>query len=64
MADKSAPYVAYLLRVWRADNGGRPVWRFSLESREWRQVFASAEELLAFLKTATNDERPETDENE
>ena len=30
--DKSSPtYRSYLLRLWRADNAGQPVWRVSLE---------------------------------
>lgn len=62
MAEESTRYVAYLLRVWRTNNGGQPVWRFSLESREGREVFASPEELLAFLRATVDDERPLTEE--
>jgi len=48
--------------MWRADNGGQPVWRFSLETRQRREVFASLEELLAFLKATVAEEGLEIDE--
>ena len=62
MFEDLTQYEAYLLRMWRADNGGHSVWRFSLETRQHREVFSSLEELLAFLKAEVADEPLETDE--
>jgi hypothetical protein len=51
MKDKAETYRSYLLRVWRNDNDGRPVWRFSLESTggDPPVIFGTPDELLAFL---------------
>lgn len=51
MKEKSAVYQSYLLRVWRADNDGRPVWRFTLQPTGGGppEIFGDPEELLAFL---------------
>jgi len=62
MSEELTQYEAYLLRMWRADNGGHSVWRFSLETRQQREVFANLEELLAFLKAIVADEPLETNE--
>lgn len=32
MIENTSLYIAFLLRLWYADNGGDPVWRFSLEA--------------------------------
>lgn len=49
--EERAPYHAYLLRVWRADNDGRPVWRFTLQPTGGgpAELFCSPYELLSFL---------------
>ena len=51
MRDEPDHYQAYLLRLWRAQCQGRWQWRASLESPHTgeRQVFASLEQLFAFL---------------
>lgn len=59
MADEQSHYQAFLLRLWQADNGGRPVWRFSLEEpgSGLRYLFQSVAELDTFL-LALMDGRP------
>lgn len=54
MDEDATPYRAYLLRIWRADNDGRPVWRFSLQPAGGGAptVFHDPDELLTFLKGA------------
>lgn len=51
MDEEAVAYRAYLLRIWRADNDGRPVWRFTLQpiGPGSPEVFCSAYELLSFL---------------
>jgi hypothetical protein len=51
MADRRSDYRAFLLRLWRADNGGQPVWRLSLKEAGARQqrVFHGVDALHAFL---------------
>ena len=51
MDETAAAYDAYLLRVWRADNDGRPVWRFVLQPTGGGppEIFYSPYELLSFL---------------
>jgi len=51
MDEKAVAYHAYLLRVWRADDGGRPVWRFTLQpiGSGPPEIFCSPYELLSFL---------------
>lgn len=51
MDEEPAAYRAYLLRIWRADNDGRPVWRFSLQPTGGGppEIFCSPYELLSFL---------------
>ena len=48
-------YLAYMLRLWSSEQGGRRVWRVSLESAHSaeRQVFADLEALFAFLQQQT-----------
>jgi len=52
--EKSAAYRSYLLRVWRADNDGRPVWRFTLQPTGGGppEIFGDPDDLLAFLDDA------------
>lgn len=50
--DKGQPtYRAYLIRLWRADNAGQPVWRVSLEAPgSHKQIrFDSLPALCAYL---------------
>jgi hypothetical protein len=51
MSDERDGYQVYLLRLWRAQCGGKWQWRASLESRHTgeRQAFAGLEQLFAFL---------------
>ncbi len=46
-------YVSFMLRLWRAGNDGKPVWRASLEDPHTgeRLGFASPGELFAYLET-------------
>jgi len=56
MTNKGDRYLAYMLRLWQADDDkGEPVWRASLESPHTaeRQGFADLEGLFAFLKERT-----------
>ena len=55
-------YLSYLLRLWRAGGGERPIWRASLRSAHTgEQVgFASLEDLFRFLRTQTG-EMPSAD---
>ena len=48
-------YLAYLLRLWRVNDDGKPVWRASLENPHTgeRHGFASLERLFAFLEEKT-----------
>jgi hypothetical protein len=51
-ASKSPPtYRSYLLRLWRADNAGHPVWRASLEEpgSQTQLHFESLAALCAYL---------------
>lgn len=51
MAERYPHYRAFLLRLWRADNGGHPVWRLSLEEAgaEQRYLFHSVNAVQSFL---------------
>jgi hypothetical protein len=44
-------YRSYLLRVWRADNDGRPVLRFTLQPTDGGPavIFNDPDEFLSFL---------------
>ncbi len=55
MNDKQSRYLSYLLRLWQTSDGGKQVWRASLESpgAEKRQGFANLEDLFDFLQTQT-----------
>jgi hypothetical protein len=46
-------YLAYLLRLWRVNDAGKPVWRASLESPHSgeQRVFPSPEAAFDFLRT-------------
>jgi hypothetical protein len=53
--DDRQDYLAYMVRLWRAEEDGGPVWRASVESPHTgeRQTFANIELLIAFLKEKT-----------
>jgi hypothetical protein len=69
MTTERPGYLAYLLRLWRVNDDGEPVWRASLESPHTgeRHGFANLELLFAFLEEKTVDlaqgEEPEKDFN-
>jgi hypothetical protein len=60
MSDEETGYRAYLLRLWRADRAGADVWRACLQSSgtEERHLFASLEQLFAFLEDETGRRSP------
>jgi hypothetical protein len=69
MSNPSRGYVAYLLRLWQAQEGGSAVWRASLESPQTgeRWGFASLADLFTFLEcevgqTPQRQPAPSTDE--
>jgi hypothetical protein len=55
MMTEQPGYLAYLLRLWRVNDDGKPVWRASLESPHTgeRRGFANLELLFAFLEEKT-----------
>lgn len=55
MAHKDVPYLAYLLRLWPVEAGGRVRWRASLQCVESgeRIGFEDLEALLAYLQAET-----------
>ncbi len=48
-------YLSYLLRLWRAGDGKRPMWRASLKSTHTGEQagFANLEDLFHFLRIQT-----------
>jgi hypothetical protein len=52
MQSEDKHYLAYMLRLWRADDADAPIWRASLESPHTgeRHGFHDLEALFAFLK--------------
>ena len=52
MPDEESDYASYLLRLWRAEEGGRRVWRASLERVHGgeQRSFASLQALIAYLE--------------
>jgi hypothetical protein len=57
MPDAKHRYRAFLLRLWQERNGGKWIWRASLEDphRSVRKGFADLERLSIFLKEQTED---------
>jgi hypothetical protein len=55
MTTEQRGYLAYLLRLWRVNDDGKPVWRASLENPHTgeRHGFANLELLCAFLEQKT-----------
>ncbi len=62
MSDERDGYQAYLLRLWRVPYRGKWQWRASLENPRTgeRQVFASLEQLFAFLSERCSSQVPGT----
>ncbi len=56
--DDCRDYLAYMLRLWRAEADEEPVWRASVESPHTgeRQTFANVKLLIAFLKEKTSED--------
>ena len=55
MAQERPDYLSYMLRMWRAQEEGKDVWRASLHSPQSgeRVSFRTLEELFAFLRQQT-----------
>ena len=50
MSDERSNYRSYLLRLWRSESEGRPVWRDSLESAQTgERLSLDLAGLLSFL---------------
>ncbi len=65
MAKSQQRYLSYLLRLWQTSDGGRQVWRASLESPGIgeRRGFASLKDLFVFLQTQTGQTAPQDEQN-
>ena len=61
MPTASRPYLSYLLRLWRMEDGDQPQWRAALEDpRTGQQIgFASLEALFIFLRKETLKQAPD-----
>ena len=61
-SDNEPTYLAYLLRLWREDHGGRFIWRASVETPGLtkRQAFADLATLFAFLEAQTESDAPDS----
>lgn len=55
MTNELPTYLAYLLRLWREEQGGQFIWRASVEipGEEKRRAFADLAALFAFLEAQT-----------
>jgi hypothetical protein len=51
--ERQQRYLSYLVRLWQTGDGGKQIWRASLESPGTgeRKGFASLKELFEFLQT-------------
>lgn len=60
------PYIAYLLRLWQTEEGGKAIWRASLEDPHTRQVtgFASLQALEEYIEAVTWQKVQAADEGE
>jgi hypothetical protein len=58
MTQEPPAYRSYLLRLWRAEQDGQPLWRASVESAQTgeRRTFADLAALWAFLAEQTDGE--------
>jgi hypothetical protein len=65
MTTERPGYLAYLLRLWRVNDDGKPVWRASLENPHTgeRRGFANLELLFAFLEEKTGELAKDIGEN-
>ena len=60
MLEEQESYVSYLLRLWKHEEQGQPVWRASLESTSTRErLYFTSAGLLAFLCTRFTPEQGE-----
>lgn len=64
MSNEPDAYQSYALRLWRAQCQGRWEWRASIESPHTgeRQLFASLEQLYAFLSERCGSRAPDNTE--
>jgi hypothetical protein len=55
MTQEPPTYRSYLLRLWRVERNGQPIWRASLESAQTgeQRTFADLAALWAFLAEQT-----------
>jgi hypothetical protein len=55
MTKKQTDYLSYLLRLWRVQEEGKPIWRVSLQSPQTRECkgFANLDALFDFLRRQT-----------
>lgn len=63
MGERRSGYKAFLLRLWRVDNGGQPVWRIMLQEAgtQEQHVFSGISALQKFLADLIKErERDET----
>jgi hypothetical protein len=63
MADEEWGYQAYLLRLWRTNRRGQPVWRASLEDPHtgMQYGFASLAQLVTFLNQRIAGSEPQAE---
>ena len=59
--DKQQRYLSYLLCLWQTSDGGKQVWRASLESpgAGERRGFANLKDLFDFLAVQTDRAQPD-----
>jgi hypothetical protein len=57
LTNEKVQYSSFLLRLWRAGDNGKPVWRASLENPHTGEHlgFASLKELFIYLETQTGE---------
>jgi hypothetical protein len=62
MSDEPDAYQTYLLHLWRAKSHGKWQWRASIETPHTgeRHVFASLEQLFAYLSGKCDSQVPQT----
>jgi len=55
LTNEKAHYFSFLLRLWRAGEDGKPIWRASLEDPHTGEHlgFASLKELFIYLESQT-----------
>ncbi len=58
--DDRQDYLAYMVRLWRIEGEGQPVWRASVECPHTgeRQAFATLRLLFAYLEAQALHRRP------